>query len=268
MLSGGDGNDSLDISGDYSYYASYDYSDSRPSGNNTLEGGAGDDRLSFGNSTGDNLLSGDDGNDSFNLITNSIDTDLSDLVTQTVDGGNGNDSLFTIYNYAAGGITSTFNATTNTGSITVGLYRVNYNNMEQLHISGTSYDDNIVGSNGNDILFGADGNDSLIGGDGTDTFGFYNYNGGVDTIYDFNATNELIQVYATSFGGGLSKGSLQTSQFTIGTSATTTNQRFIYDFDTGALFFDQDGSASGFTQVKFTQLSAGLSLTEKNFVLV
>ncbi|MEH2037965.1 beta strand repeat-containing protein [Nostoc sp.] len=268
LLSGGDGNDSLDISGDYSYYASYDYSDSRPSGNNTLEGGAGDDNLSFGNSTGDNLLSGDDGNDSFNLITNSIDTDLSDLVTQTVDGGNGNDSLFTIYNYAAGGITSTFNATTNTGSITVGLYRVNYNNIEQLDISGTSYDDNIVGSNGNDILFGADGNDSLIGGDGTDTFGFYNYNGGVDTIYDFNATNELIQVYATGFGGGLSKGSLQTSQFTIGTSATTTNQRFIYDFDTGALFFDQDGSASGFTQVKFTQLSAGLSLTEKNFVLV
>ncbi|MEH2174778.1 beta strand repeat-containing protein [Nostoc sp.] len=268
LLSGGDGNDELDISGDYYSSNSNDYSDSRPSGNNTLEGGAGDDRLSFGNSTGDNLLSGGDGNDSFNLITNSIDTDLSDLVTQTVDGGNGDDSLFTIYNYAAGGITSTFNATTNTGSITVGLYRVNYNNIEQLNISGTTYDDNIVGSNGNDTLFGVDGNDSLIGGDGTDTFGFYNYNGGVDTIDDFNATNELIQVYGTGFGGGLSKGTLETSKFTIGTSATTTNQRFIYDFDTGALFFDQDGSASGFTQVKFAQLSAGLSLTEKNFVLV
>ncbi|MEH2228670.1 MAG: calcium-binding protein [Nostoc sp.] len=268
LLSGGDGNDELDISGDYYSSNSNDYSDSRPSGNNTLEGGAGDDRLSFSNSKGDNLLSGGDGNDSFNLIINSIDTDLSDLVTQTLDGGNGDDSLFTLYNYAAGGITSTFNATTNTGSITVGLYRVNYNNIEQLNISGTSYDDNIVGSNGNDILFGVDGNDSLIGGDGTDTFGFYNYNGGVDTIYDFNATNELIQVYATVFGGGLLRGSLQTSQFTIGTSATTTNQRFIYDFDTGALSFDQDGSSSAFTQVKFAQLSAGLSLTEKNFVLV
>ncbi|MEH2168424.1 MAG: calcium-binding protein [Nostoc sp.] len=268
LLFGGDGNDSLNISGDYSYYASYDYSDSRPSGNNTLEGGAGDDNLSFSSLTGDNLLSGGDGNDSFNLIANSLNTDLSDLVTQTVDGGNGNDSLFTNYYFAAGGITSTFNATTNTGSITVGLYRVNYNNIEQLNISGTSYDDNIVGSNGNDILIGIDGNDSLTGGDGTDTFGFYNYTGGVDTIYDFNATNELIQVDAIDFGGGLSRGSLQTSQFTIGTSATTTNQRLIYDFSTGALFFDQDGSASGFTQVKFAQLSAGLSLTEKNFVLV
>ncbi|MEH2354754.1 beta strand repeat-containing protein [Nostoc sp.] len=268
LLSGGDGNDSLDISGDYSYYASYDYSDSRPSGNNTLEGGAGDDNLSFSSSTGDNLLSGGDGNDSFNLIASYINTDLSDLVTQTVDGGNGNDSLFTNYYFAAEGITSTFNATTNTGSITVGLYRVNYNNIEQLNISGTSYDDNIVGSNGNDILFGVDGNDSLIGGDGTDTFGFYNYNGGVDTIYDFNATNELIQVYATGFGGGLSTSSLQTSQFTIGTSATTSNQRFIYDDITGALYFDLDGSVNTFTQVKFAQLSGGVTLTEKNFVSI
>ncbi|MEH2222218.1 beta strand repeat-containing protein [Nostoc sp.] len=268
LLSGGDGNDELDISGEYYSSNSNDYSDSRSSGNNTLEGGAGDDRLSFSSSTGNNLLSGGDGNDSFNLIASSINTDLSDLVTQTVDGGNGNDSLFTNYYFGAEGITSTFNATTNTGSITAGLYRVNYNNIEQLNISGTSYDDNIVGSNGNDTLFGIEGNDSLIGGDGTDTFGFYNYNGGVDTIYDFNATNELIQVYASNFGGGLSKGTLETSQFTIGTSATTTNQRFIYDFDTGALSFDQDGSSSAFTQVKFAQLSTGLSLTEKNFVLV
>ncbi|MEH2181006.1 hypothetical protein [Nostoc sp.] len=66
----------------------------------------------------------------------------------------------------------------------------------------------------------------------------------------------------------MSTPSLKTSQFTIGTSATTTDQRLIYDFSTGALFFDQDGSASGFTQVKFAQLSGGLTLTEKNFVVV
>ncbi|MFN6537616.1 MAG: beta strand repeat-containing protein [Nostoc sp. EkiNYC01] len=268
LLSGGDGNDFLDISGDYSYYSSNDYSDSRPSGNNTLEGGAGDDRLSVSSSTGDNLLSGGDGNDSFNVITNYVDSYLSDLVTQTLDGGDGDDSLFTIYNFTAEGITSTFNATTNTGSITVGLYRVNYNNIEQLDILGTNYDDLIVGSNGNDTLFGGNGNDSLIGGNGTDTFGFYNYNGGVDTIYDFNATNELIEIYNFAFGGGLSVGSLSDAQFTIGTSATTSTQQFIYDNITGALFFDKDGSASGFTQVKFAQLSAGLSLTEKNFVLI
>ncbi|MEH1823733.1 MAG: hypothetical protein V7L31_32475 [Nostoc sp.] len=118
------------------------------------------------------------------------------------------------------------------------------------------------------MLTGGFGNDTLIGGSGTDTFAFDSYNGGADTIDDFNATNELIQISAGGFGSGLSSGSLKTSQFTIGTSATTSAQRFIYDFSTGALFFDQDGSASGFTQVKFAQLSAGLSLTEKNFVVV
>ena len=99
------------------------------------------------------------------------------------------------------------------------------------------------------------------------TFTFYNYTKGVDTIYDFNATNELIQLSAYLFGSRLSIGSLSASQFTIGTSATTTEERFIYNSATGALFFDQDGSASKFTQVQFAQLSAGLSLTNNNFVV-
>ncbi|MDF5736366.1 hypothetical protein [Nostoc sp.] len=78
----------------------------------------------------------------------------------------------------------------------------------------------------------------------------------------------MIQVSADNFGGGLSTPSLKASQFTIATSATTSEERFIYNDITGALFFDLDGSASGFTQVKFAQLSAGLSLTQNNFVVV
>ncbi len=115
-----------------------------------------------------------------------------------------------------------------------------------------------MGSNGNDTLSGGYGynnysfyhelsdNDTLYGGDGTDTFFFHSINNneeGIDRVYDFNATNELIQVSAAGFGGGLSVGSLKTNQFTLGTSATTSNQRFIYDFTTGALYFDSDGSA-------------------------
>ena len=172
------------------------------------------------------------------------------------------------YSNATEGITSTFNATTNIGSITAGTSRVSYKFIERLNISGTAYDDNIVGSNGNDTLSGGNGgNDTLYGGNGTDTFIFNSYNESVDSLYDFNATNEVIQVLANGFGG-LSPGSLFATQFTIGTSATTSEERFIYNSATGALFFDQDGSASGFTQVKFAQLSAGLSLTENNFVVV
>ncbi|MEH2035570.1 hypothetical protein [Nostoc sp.] len=130
----------------------------------------------------------------------------------------------------------------------------------------------IYGASGNDVLIGGFGNDTLYGGTGTDTFVFNSYNKGVDSIYDFNANNELIQVSAAGFGGGLSAGSLKTSQFTLGTSPTTSNQRFIYNSATGGLFFDIDGSASGFTQVKFAQLSTGLStglsLSVNNFVIV
>ncbi|MEH2197999.1 beta strand repeat-containing protein [Nostoc sp.] len=257
LLSGGDGNDYLDISGGYSY------SDSR----SILNGGAGDDTLDASSSKGDNLLSGGDGNDSFYLSTTSPDTTSSDLVTQTVNGGNGND-LLSINDYlATKAIASTFNATTKTGSVTADGYLVNYNNIEALNISGTDYNDLIVGSNGNDTLTGGKGNDSLYGGNGNDTFVFSNYNEGVDSLYDFNAANELIQVSAFAFGGGLSIGSLAANQFTLGTSATAIAQRFIYDNSTGGLYFDQDGSAAGFTQVKLAQLSAGLSLTNNNFVV-
>ncbi|MEH1878770.1 MULTISPECIES: hypothetical protein [unclassified Nostoc] len=126
----------------------------------------------------------------------------------------------------------------------------------------------LSGDDGNDILTGGEGNDSLYGGTGTDTFVFNSYYESVDSIYDFNATNELIQVSAASFNGGLSIGSLLANQFTIATSATTIAQGFIYDNTTGALYFDQDGSAAAFAQVKFVQFSGSVTLTEKNFVVV
>jgi Ca2+-binding RTX toxin-like protein len=279
FLSGGDGNDSLSTSAYFIRNGSGTFFLSS-SGNNTLKGGAGNDTLRAEHSTGNNFLSGGDGNDLFYVSPTFADSAPSDLVTQTVDGGEGDDLLFANYTFSrdyetytltTGGITTTFNATTNTGEITAGTYRVSYKNIERLNIPGTEFDDNIIGSSGNDTLFGGyGGNDSLTGGDGIDTFAFYYaYNGsGVDTIYDFNATNELIQVSANGFGGGLSIGSVSDAQFTIGTSATTSNQRFIYDDSTGGLFFDQDGSDTGFAQVKFAQLSTGLSLTNNNFVVV
>ncbi|MHC5730988.1 MAG: calcium-binding protein, partial [Nostoc sp.] len=100
-------------------------------------------------------------------------------------------------------------------------------------LDGGNGNDILTGGLGNDILIGGLGNDTLYGGAGTDTFVFKSYNEGIDRLYDFKATNELIQVSAAGFGGGLSIGSLQTSQFTLGTSATTSTQRFIYDNITG-----------------------------------
>ncbi|MEH2074238.1 MAG: calcium-binding protein [Nostoc sp.] len=236
LLSGGDGNDSLDISGFY-----YNSSDPRSVGNNTLNGGAGDDTLSAIRSRGDNFLSGEDGNDF-------LDVEDSEGYN-TVNGGGGDDYLSA---FLASG-----NNTLNGGA-----------GNDSLNATSSTGDNFLFGGNGNDILTGGNGNDTLYGGDGTDTFAFNSYSEeGIATIYDFNAANEIIQVSAAYFGGGLSIGSLSANQFTLGTSATAIAQRFIYDNSTGGLYFDQDGSAAGFTQVKLAQLSAGLSLTNNNFVV-
>ncbi|QHG17565.1 calcium-binding protein [Nostoc sp. ATCC 53789] len=261
-LKGGTGDDVLDIS--------------FSSGNNLLSGGLGNDQLYAYSASGNNTLKGGSDNDSFHLSAPSVTPDV--LVTQTVDGGTGDDYLSIDYSsFTTEGITSTFDTVTNQGSITAGTYRVSYKNIEQLDIFGTANTDTILGSNGNDFLFGNDGNDLLtggrgndylFGGEGTDTFAFNNYDEGVDSLYDFDPIAEVIQVSAAGFGGSLAESALLTSQFTIGSAATTDAQRFIYDNGTGALFFDQDGSGGTFTQVQFAQLSDGLSLSATNFVVV
>ncbi|MCC5654139.1 calcium-binding protein [Nostoc sp. XA013] len=265
-------------------------------GNDTIDGGKGDDVLYVSYFIGEGITSTFDATTNIGSITVGTDgvsyknieqlnisgTAYDDLIVgtngndgiftrdgnDTIDGGKGDDLLSVDYRDATKKITSTFNATTNIGSITAGKDRVSYKNIEQLNIRGTAYDDLIVGSNGNDTLSGGSGNDIIKGGKGNDTFAFSDYNEGIDRIDDFNTTNELIQVSASGFGGGLSSGSLKANQFTIGTSATTNQERFIYSSTTGGLFFDLDGNKSGFTQVQFAQLDTGLSLTEKNFVAI
>ncbi|MEH2440025.1 calcium-binding protein [Nostoc sp.] len=266
------------------------------SGNDTISAGAGNDYLNLSYSSGNNIVNGDDGNDTFyayrvkgantlnggngddSFYLSASSTATSVLVTQTVNGGTGDDSLEVNYSSdTIKGITSTFNATTNQGSITSGTNRVSYKKIERLNISGTAYADKIVGGNNGDVLYGYNGNDlltggrgsdALYGGDGTDTFAFNNYNEGIDSLDDFNPTGEVIQVSAAGFGGSLAVGTLLASQFTIGSVASAIAQRFIYDNITGALSFDQDGSGGAFSQVEFAQLNSGLSLSATNFVVV
>ncbi|MEH2082845.1 MAG: calcium-binding protein [Nostoc sp.] len=298
LLSGNDGNDSLSASG----YYQIEMGAVKVYGNNTLNGGAGNDTLRADYSTGDNLLSGDDGNDFLSAsVVSNVSLEYSSFNSasgnNTLDGGVGNDYLNIDYSkgdnllFGGNGNDSLFasgykddyedndasgNNTLNGGAGNDYL-NIDYSRGKNLLFGDDGNDflsavsasgkNTLDGGNGNDTIKGGNSNDSLYGGDGIDTFVFNNYSEGVDTIYDFNATNELIQLSDNGFDSQL-KPSLLDNQFTIGTSATTSNQRLIYDFDTGALYFDLDGSASTFTQVKFAQLSAGLSLTKNNFVVV
>jgi Ca2+-binding RTX toxin-like protein len=281
LLSGGDGNDTLTVgygstgdnlldggNGDDLLSAN----DSR--GDNTLNGGAGDDRLNAQDSKGDNLLSGGDGNDFLDISDSGYNLPPT-LGNNTLNGGAGDDTLNAQDskgdNLLSGGDGNDYLDISENYKQSLALGDNTLNGGagdDRLNAQESTGDNLLIGGDGNDILTGGNGNDSLYGGNGTDTFAFYDYEGGVNTIYDFNATNELIQVLPySSLSEGLSIGSLQTSQFTIGTSATTSEELFIYNSATGALYFDKDGSATGFSQVQFAQLSTGLSLTNNNFVV-
>ena len=61
--------------------------------------------------------------------------------------------------------------------------------------NGTTGNDIIVGSENDDILTGLGGDDTLTGGLGSDTF-FFNPEGGDDTITDFEAGIDLIDLNA------------------------------------------------------------------------
>ena len=256
LLNGGSGNDSLQALSSDEFG---NYVEGSVSGDNTLNGGVGNDILNVSGSADENLLDGGDGNDFLfvssaasgkNTLNGGVGDDTLEVsgsaAENLLDGGDGNDSLITSY--------------------TLG------NNT----LKGGNGDDTLRGGIGDAIIIGGKGNDRLFGEGGTDTFVFSSFDEGLDLIRDFGAVNEpneLIQVSAVGFGGGLSAGVLKASQFTLGESATTSTQRFIYNSTTGALFFDQDGSAGEFTQVQFAQvqfttLSAGLSLTNNNFVVV
>ena len=133
---------------------------------------------------------------------------------------------------------------------------------------GTNGQDVILGTNLRDILSGGLGNDILTGGLGGDSFSFNALNEGIDTITDFSVGNDDLFVKGSGFGGGLISGDIITAaQFVIGTAATNTSQRFIYNATNGALFFDVDGSGATAAS-QFASLSPNLALTYEDIFVI
>ena len=274
LLRGGTGNDTLmGCVGNDTLIGS--------AGNDSLVGSVGNDNLNVNYSQGNSLLSGGDGNDSllasgdYNKFRGEISFGNPISGNNTLNGGAGKDILNANYstgnnilNGDAGDDRLNIDYSTGNNLLSGGTGN-DYLSVSGLNDTSFGYDERFYGS-GSNTLNGGTGDDSLsfYGRFGIATFAFNSFNEGVDRFDGFNTTNELIQVSADGFGGGLSSGSLKASQFTLGTSATTNTQRFIYNSATGGLFFDQDGSASGFTQVQFAQLSGGVALTESSLVVV
>lgn len=70
-------------------------------------------------------------------------------------------------------------------------------------------------------------------------------------------------VSASGFGGLTENAAITAAQFRIGSAAADASDRFIYNKNTGALFFDSDGTGAD-TQVQFGQLSTNLAMTNND----
>jgi len=84
-------------------------------------------------------------------------------------------------------------------------------------------------------------------------------------ITDFSVADDTIQLQNAVFTGLLG-GTLGANQFVIGAAAQDADDRIVYDNTTGALSFDVDGTG-GTAAVQFAQVSAGLALTNNDFLV-
>ncbi|WP_309736895.1 calcium-binding protein [Chamaesiphon sp. OTE_75_metabat_556] len=135
---------------------------------------------------------------------------------------------------------------------------------------GLAGNDTIYGGTGDDIIYGGAGVDSLFSGAGNDIFRFNRSTDGIDKIHDFVTGSDRIEIASAGFGGSSvvgNAGVLDASMFSLGSSATTSSQRFIYNDTSGGLFFDADG-IGGMAQVRLAQLVGNPTLNNDSFRII
>lgn|GEM_PF-2772470 len=263
-LSGGDGKDTL-RGGD---------------GDDILQGGAGDDMLNGGN--GNDTMNGGIGNDRYRVDSKGdvlIDAGGIDTVIARVDGwvlGDGFEHLR--LGNKSGVVNGTGNAAENrifgngAGNVLNGddgndvMGGAGGNDT----LNGGRGADRLQGGDGDDVLIGGLGPDSLIGGAGADSFLFQKPGDGGDVIEDFGGADHIV-VSAAGFGHGLVAGMdlAATGHFVSNTSglATAARSQFVYETDTGTLFWDADGTGSGARQ-ELAVLTGHPSLTGADLLVI
>jgi Ca2+-binding RTX toxin-like protein len=143
-------------------------------------------------------------------------------------------------------------------------------------LKASSGNDALYGGSGSDKLYGGAGNDKLYGGTGTgkDVFVFDtkpSKNTNVDRIYDFNTKYDSFQLenkIFTKLGKGSTKGvKLKSDMFVKGKAAQDLDDRIIYDKETGALYYDKDGTGSA-AQVRIATLNKNLKIYSHDFYAI
>jgi Ca2+-binding RTX toxin-like protein len=154
-------------------------------------------------------------------------------------------------------------------------------------LSGGEESDDLNGGAGNDLLLGGAGGDRLVGGADADTliggasqdilFGDAGADAFVldsptiasrDRIQDFQVGVDRLVIDASEFGGGLAPGALPGSAFASNATGVAPNAavRFIYETDTGFLWWDADGDGRG--QVAVAQFIGTPALTAADIQII
>jgi serralysin len=242
------------------------------SGNDRVEGMAGDDIIQLGAGTRDRAAYNHetDGGATHGVIVN-----LS-AVSVTANIGTGFKTV------AAGRALDSFNDTdtlSGVEEIRATKFRdfvagnASANKLEGQEgndiLLGNGGADSIFGQNGSDRLTGGRGADYLSGGAGVDRF-IYNFaNEGGDTIEDFGSA-DFFQFEGSAFGLGSYAGTLKAANFVSrasGHAAGDANDRFIFDRAKDQLWFDPDGTGRK-AAVMIADLDTNFNLTASDILIV
>jgi Ca2+-binding RTX toxin-like protein len=265
-MSGGGGNDTYFV--DHNEDQAIEFADAgydRVNASVDYELGDNIERLSL---TGSDNIDGT-GNDLDNIITGNSGNNVMDggLGTDSMSGGQGDDA------YVVDDIGDVVSEGRGAGQDEVrsSISYVLGNNVEDLTLTGSdnidgtgnALDNTIVGNSGDNMINGGLGSDILTGNGGSDAFVFTSPNDGVDEITDFTVGEDMCWLDQSNFAG-LSLGLLSADALVIGTDASDSDDRVVYDDTTGDLFFDTDG-VGGSDQLLFASLASGLSLSNTDF---
>lgn len=243
-------------------------------GNDTIYGGLGSDVLNGG--SGVDTMRGNAGNDVY-YVDNTSDKAIelagegSDLVKSNVTftlGANVEALTLTGANAVNGYGNGLANALTgnNVANTLAG-------NLGNDILRGNGGNDALNGGGGGDNLIGGAGQDNLTGGAGQDSFVFNTAlgPGNVDTIKDYTRADDVIRLENSIFTSLSTTGPLNADNFKVGINAADESDFIIYNNNTGALYYDADGSGAGSKVLIANVYSTGTtaaSLSAGEFVVI
>ncbi|CAN1507449.1 COG2931 RTX toxins and related Ca2+-binding proteins [Burkholderiaceae bacterium] len=229
---------------------------------NTLTGNAANNILDGG--TGADTMAGGGGNDTYYV------DHTADLVNELSAAGT--DTVLAAVSYVLSRHVE--NLTLNSPAAINATGNAEHNtltgNAANNTLKGLAGNDTLFGGNGNDLLYGGLGNDILNGGSGLDVFVFDEKlsSTNIDQIINFNAVDDTIWLSKNYFKAFTANGKITDEAFNFGSAATQSDDRIIYNMQTGALLYDADG-LGGAVATQFAQLTGLMdSLSASDFYVI